>query len=60
MLKLDSIAEIRAGVTLRGRDATRPVLEGPFHLVRIGDISREGRIAPAGVTRLKPWHGRLG
>jgi hypothetical protein len=54
MLKIDSIAAIRAGVTLRGRDATRPVLGGPIRLVRIGDISREGRIAPEGVIQIRP------
>lgn len=54
MQKLDSIAEIRAGVTLRGRDATRPVLEGPIRLVRIGDISRDGRIAPESIIRIHP------
>lgn len=54
MAKLDSIAEIRTGVTLRGRDATRPVPEGPIRLVRIGDISREGRIAPESIIRIHP------
>jgi hypothetical protein len=54
MPKLDSIAEIRVGVTLRGRDATRPVLEGPLHLVRIGDISREGQIVPESIIRIHP------
>lgn len=51
---LDSIAEIRAGVTLRGRDATRPTPEGALHFLRIGDISRDGRIARDRIIRINP------
>jgi restriction endonuclease S subunit len=40
--QLASIAEIRMGATLRGRDATRPVPSGSYRLVRIGDISQDG------------------
>jgi hypothetical protein len=36
------MADIRMGVTLRGRDATRAVLEGSCRLVRISDISQDG------------------
>lgn len=42
MIKLDAITEIRMGVTLRGRDATRAVEAGSCRLVRISDISQDG------------------
>lgn len=51
---LDSITEIRAGVTLRGRDATRPVPGGSLHFIRIGDVSPEGQIAPADIINISP------
>jgi restriction endonuclease S subunit len=44
MSQLGSIAEIRMGATLRGRDATRPVLNGRYQLLRIGDISPNGEL----------------
>jgi restriction endonuclease S subunit len=44
MRQLGSIAEIRMGATLRGRDATRPVLNGRYQLLRIGDISLDGEL----------------
>lgn len=47
MRLLGSIAEIRMGATLRGRDATRPVPNGRYQLVRIGDISENGELARA-------------
>lgn len=50
---LDTITEIRAGVTLRGRDATRPVPGGSLHLVRIGDISREGQVVQEDIIQLE-------
>lgn len=42
MKTLEDIAEIRMGVTLRGRDATRAVEAGSCRLVRISDISQDG------------------
>lgn len=42
MPKLKSIAEIRAGATLRGRDATRPSPEGDVRFLRIGDLNQDG------------------
>lgn len=54
MPALSTIAEIRAGVTLRGRDATRAVAGGPFHLIRIGDIEENGHIIGGGVARISP------
>lgn len=54
MPALSTIAEIRAGVTLRGRDATRAVPDGPFHLIRIGDIEENGQIIGDGIARISP------
>lgn len=54
MPALESIAEIRAGVTLRGRDATRPVPQGSHHLIRIGDIDLDGRIRHDGLIQIRP------
>lgn len=42
MQMLVAIADIRMGVTLRGRDATRAHAAGSCQLVRIGDISQDG------------------
>lgn len=51
---LDSITEIRTGVTLRSRDATRPVSGGSLDLIRIGDVSPEGRISPDDIIKIEP------
>jgi len=42
MTTLQLIADIRMGVTLRGRDATRAVESGSCRLVRISDVSQDG------------------
>lgn len=54
MQQIKSLAHIRMGVTLRGRDATRPVLSGSVHLVRIGDISQDGRLKNDEFIRIEP------
>jgi len=54
MTKLDSIAEIRMGVTLRGRDATRAVESGSCCLVRISDVSQDGTWVNADFARIEP------
>ena len=54
MPKLDSIAEIRAGATLRGRDATRPDPKGAYHFIRIGDITSDGRIKDKDLPLIQP------
>lgn len=54
MIKLGSIAEIRMGATLRGRDATRPVPNGRFRLVRIGDLSQDGQWITDQFDRISP------
>lgn len=42
------------GATLRGRDATRPVPDGPFAFLRIGDISQEGTLTNADLIHINP------
>jgi len=54
MPKISSIADIRMGATLRGRDATRPVPSGSFRLIRIGDISQDGTLLKDGFLRIEP------
>lgn len=54
MTKLGSIAEVRMGATLRGRDAARPVPNGRFRLVRIGDISQDGEWITDQFDRISP------
>ena len=54
MTKLDAIADIRMGVNLRGRDATRAVESGSCRLVRIGDVSQDGTWINADFARIEP------
>jgi restriction endonuclease S subunit len=54
MTRLGSIAEVRMGATLRGRDATRPVPNGRFQFVRIGNISQDGRLVNDKFDRIDP------
>lgn len=54
MPRLDSIADIRMGATLRGRDATRPAPYGTYAFLRIGDISQSGTISPEDVISINP------
>lgn len=54
MPQIGSIAEIRMGATLRGRDATRSVPNGRFQLVRIGDISQDGQLLTDKFDRIHP------
>lgn len=54
MPRLSSIANIRMGATLRGRDATRPDPNGSFEFIRIGDISQEGTLRSEDFIRIEP------
>jgi restriction endonuclease S subunit len=54
MPRLSSIAEILMGATFRGRDATRPDPKGSYHLIRIGDISKDGEFRSTDFVRLEP------
>jgi restriction endonuclease S subunit len=54
MIKIKTIAHIRMGATLRGREATRPVPSGSVHLVRIGDVSQDGTLLNDEFVRIEP------
>ena len=54
MPRLSSIADIRMGATLRGRDATRPDPKGAYQFVRIGDISQDGTLRSEDFLRIEP------
>jgi restriction endonuclease S subunit len=51
---LTTIATIRMGVTLRGRDATRPDPEGSCLMVQIGDLRDDGTLANEDFLRIEP------
>ena len=53
-MKLGTIAQVRMGATLRGRDVTRPNPAGAFRLIRIGDISTDGKLATADFPLIRP------
>lgn len=48
------IADVRMGVTLRGRDATRPALHGSCFMIRIGDLSDDGRLTTEDLHQFEP------
>lgn len=49
-----TIADIRMGATLRGRDATRPDPKGSCCMIRIGDISNDGLLLSNDFLRFSP------
>ncbi len=56
IVPLSSIATVRMGVTLRGRDATRPDPKGSFSLIQISDLENDGtfRNSHSQFTRIEP------
>jgi restriction endonuclease S subunit len=54
MTPLGHIADVRMGVTLRGRDATRPDLNGSCRMIRISDLSDDGRLANDELVQFEP------
>jgi restriction endonuclease S subunit len=52
--RLGDIVEIRSGVTLRGRDATRPDPNGRYRMIRISDLSPDGRLLADQFTPINP------
>ena len=54
MQRLDTLADIRMGATLRGRDATRAVPSGSCQFLRIGDISQDGELLTDKLIRIEP------
>ena len=51
---IGDIASIRMGVTLRGRDATRPDPKGSFRLIRISEIGDDGLLSTDDLMRFEP------
>jgi restriction endonuclease S subunit len=54
VIPLKSLAKIRMGATLRGRDATRPVPDGSCRIIRIGDIRDDGSFGNRDFPRIEP------
>ena len=54
MTCLGNIAEVRMGVTLRGRDATRPDPKGTCRMIRIGDITDDGHLSNPDLVQFEP------
>lgn len=54
MIPLHQIADVRMGVTLRGRDATRPDPLGSCFMIRISDLSDDGHLTPDELLQFKP------
>ena len=48
------IASIRMGVTLRGRDATRPDPQGSCRMIRISDIGDDGVLSSDDLLQFEP------
>lgn len=53
-VSLKSIATVRMGATLRGRDATRPDPAGSSRLVQISDLNNDGTFRNEDFTRIEP------
>ncbi len=54
LVPLHQIAEVRMGVTLRGRDATRPVPHGSCRMIRISDLSDDGHLMTDDLHAFEP------
>jgi hypothetical protein len=53
-VQIGEVAEVRMGVTLRGRDATRPDPQGSCRLIRISDLSDDGQLVNRELLRFEP------
>ncbi|HCN78883.1 MAG TPA: hypothetical protein DIT13_17030 [Verrucomicrobiales bacterium] len=53
-IPLHHIADVRMGVTLRGRDATRPALHGSCFMIRISDLSDDGHLTTEDLHQFEP------
>jgi restriction endonuclease S subunit len=51
---LSSIADVRMGVTLRGRDATRPDPHGSCFMIRISDLTDDGQLTARDLLQFEP------
>ena len=51
---IGDLAEIRMGVTLRGRDASRPDPQGSCRMIRISDVSDDGVLRSDDLLQFEP------
>ncbi len=51
---ISDLADIRMGVTFRGRDATRPVPGGTCRMIRISDVSDDGDLLASSLLEFDP------
>jgi hypothetical protein len=56
-LRLQEIADIRVGATMRGKDASRKIDEAGLPLLRISDLTQDGRIQLGESPHLIPRDG---
>lgn len=54
LVQLHQIADVRMGVTLRGRDATRPAPHGSCFMIRISDLSDDGHLTTDDLHQFEP------
>jgi hypothetical protein len=54
ILPLKSLAKVRMGATLRGRDATRPAPNGSCRMIQIGDLNDDGSFRNRDFIRIEP------
>lgn len=54
LIPIGHIASVRMGVTLRGRDATRPDPNGSCLMIRISDVSDDGHLTNPDLLRFEP------
>jgi hypothetical protein len=54
VLPLKSLAKVRMGATLRGRDATRPDPNGSCRMIQIGDLNDDGSFRNRDFVRIEP------
>ena len=54
MTSLGHIADVCMGVTLRGRDATRPDSKGSCRMIRISDVTDDGHLTNSDLLQFEP------
>lgn len=54
IVSIADLADVRMGVTLRGRDATRPDPHGSCRMIRIGNLSDDGHLDSKDLLQFEP------
>ena len=54
IIPLKSLAKVRMGATLRGRDATHPAPNGSCRMIQIGDLNDDGTFRNRTFVRIEP------